>query len=854
MDIGPMGELSVALRALARRPAFGTCTAAVLAVGIAAVSTMFSALNGVVLRPLPYHCPEQLVWVYSGSEASPRNSTSALDYFDYRRQFKAFESVAAQLVFRPIVYVSGDGEPEPLRFTDVSANYFATLGVRPALGRGFVAAEEEASAANVVILSHGLWQRRLAGRADAVGQTLTLDGASCEVVGVMPAGVTFPSEVDLWRPMRKGQLTTDGRGNNNFSLFGRLRAGVSMEAAQAEASVLARQLEQAYPENKGWGLLLVPMHEVFFGDYRPALVRLMAAVLLLLLITCANVSSLFLARAVSRKGELAVRLALGASRARLVWHVLAESLLVAVVGGTGGLALTWGAIRGLRALAPAGIPRVNEIAIDATVTAVTAGACMLAGLVAGLLPALRGSRVAPAEAMSHNTRVVSNRGGAALRSGLVVVQVALSLVLLIGSSLLVKSFLALQGTEVGFSASNLLIADVRPPAAVLEDSHKRARFYRDLTDRLRGTPGIRDVALAEQLPFLAGGTWNKVFAGDWPAPAPEDQVGAERRRVGDGHFKALGIGVLQGREIRPSDTIGQPPVVVINKALADRVWPNQSALGRTLGTPVGSRRADGGGGHRGQHPGIRSRCGFTANLLSAARPTARQGHPGWCSDGRRTDGRGQPGQAGSQGGGPDGRHLHVPDHGHAVRDAHRLAAISNCAPRGLRPGVAGACRHWPLQPFDVPGGSTRARSRPQAGAWRAAHRRRLADPAPRLGPCRHGPCGRFGGLAGPVRSDAKHAVPCVAHRLLGVRRGFGRARSCRLGGVHSARLARCPHGPGRCPSPGVDIALRREWDSSAADPGSCVKSLRGRIAVTIPTACTCFRRGSTQGKREKDAV
>lgn len=210
---------------------------------------------------------------------------------------------------------------------------------------------------------------------------------------------------------------------------------------------------------------------------------------------------------------------------------------------------------------------------------------MLAGLVAGLLPALRGSRVAPAEAMSHNTRVVSNRGGAALRSGLVVVQVALSLVLLIGSSLLVKSFLALQGTEVGFSASNLLIADVRPPAAVLEDSHKRARFYRDLTDRLRGTPGIRDVALAEQLPFLAGGTWNKVFAGDRPAPAPEDQVGAERRRVGDGHFKALGIGVLQGREIRPSDTIGQPPVVVINKALADRVWPNQSALGRTLVLP-----------------------------------------------------------------------------------------------------------------------------------------------------------------------------------------------------------------------------------------------------------------------------
>ena len=339
---GLRAELAVAIRALARRPAFGACTAAVLAVGIAAVSTMFSALNGVVLRPLPYDKPDQLVWVYSSSEAVPRNSTSALDYFDYRRQFKAFESVAAQLVFRPITYATGDGEPEPLRFTQVSFNYFATLGVRPALGRTFAAAEEEASAPNVVVVSHGLWQRRLGSRPDAIGRTLTLDGAAHTVIGVMPAGIAFPAEVDLWRPMRRGEPMTEGRGNNNFGLFGRLRPGASLEAAQAEASVLARQLELAYPENTGWGALLVPMHEMFFGDYRPAMVRLMAAVLLLLLVTCANVSSLFLARAVSRKGELAVRLALGASRWRLAWHVLGESLLVAAAGGAAGLAITLG--------------------------------------------------------------------------------------------------------------------------------------------------------------------------------------------------------------------------------------------------------------------------------------------------------------------------------------------------------------------------------------------------------------------------------------------------------------------------------------------------------------------------------
>jgi predicted permease len=582
---GLMVELGVAVRALARRPAFGLCTAAVLAVGIAGVSTMFSALYAVVLRPLPYHEPDRLVWIYSSSEAVARNSTSALDYFDYRRQFRGFESVAAQLVFRPITYLTGDGEPEPLRFTQVSFNYFTTLGVRPALGRTFAVGEEEPSAPNVVVLSHGLWQRRLGGRPDAVGRTLTLDGAAYQVVGVMPPGIDFPSEVDLWRPMRRGEPVAEGRGNNNFGLFGRLRPGVSLESAQAEASVLAGQLERAYPENKGWGLGLLPMHEVFFGDYRPAMIRLMAAVLLLLLVTCANVSSLFLARAVSRNGELAVRLALGASRSRLAWHVLGESMLVAAAGGAAGLALSWGAVRGLRALAPAGLPRLHEIAVDGTVTLVTAGICMLAGLVAGVVPAVRGSRVAPADALGREKGVASGRGGSALRSGLVVVQVALSLVLLIGSTLMVKSFLALYRTDVGFSAANMLIADVRPPATLLEDGEKLARFYRDLTDRLRGTPGVKDVALAEQLPFLAGGMYNEVFAGDRPAPPEGQRLGAERRRVGDGHFRALGIAVLKGREILPSDTEGRPLVVVINQALADRLWPHQLALGKTLVLP-----------------------------------------------------------------------------------------------------------------------------------------------------------------------------------------------------------------------------------------------------------------------------
>jgi putative ABC transport system permease protein len=588
MTARPLGELGVAVRTIARRPGFAAATILVLAIGIAAVSTMFSTLNSVVLRPLPFDRPGELVWLYSSSQSSPRNSTSALDYFDYRQQFTAFDMVAATLVFRPTIYLSGRGglEPEPLKYNDVSHNFFTTLGVRPVIGRTFLAAEEEAGAANVIIVSHGVWQRLLGGRPEAVGQPLTLDGSSYEIVGVMPADFAFPAEVDLWRPLRCGEGSTDGRGNNNFSMFGRLRPGVGIAAAQAEGSVLARQIEQAYPDTKeGWGLLLVPMHEVFFGDYRPAMAMLMAAVLLLLLVTCANVSSLFLARGVSSQAELALRSALGASRGRVAWHVLAESLVFAVTGGALGLALAWLGIRGVRALAPAGIPRVDQIAIDSSVAAFTAGICILAGLVAGVAPAVRSSRVNPGDALRKDSRTVGAGSSAVLRSGLVVVQIGLSLVLLIGSGLLVKGLLRIHGADVGFTSSNLLLADVRPPTAAFENPERLSAFYWQVAERLRTVPGVTGVAIGEQLPFLPGGTWNGVFAGDRPAPTPDNHVGAQRRRVSDGFFQTLGIEILQGRALAATDTLGRSPVVVINQALAERLWPDEPAVGKTLVLP-----------------------------------------------------------------------------------------------------------------------------------------------------------------------------------------------------------------------------------------------------------------------------
>lgn len=586
MAAGLLGEPRLALRGFARRPAFALATVAVLAIGIGAVSTMFSTLNNVVLEPLPFDHPDQLAWVYSSSQASPRNSSSALDYFDYRQQFKAFESLAAVLVFQPTMYLSGTGEPEPLRSTEVSHNFFSTLGAKPELGRTFVVGEEEAGAPNVVIVSHGLWTRRLGGRPNAVRQNLELDGQSYEVVGVMPAELEFPAGVEVWRPMRRGTQTTDGRGNNNFSMFGRLRPGVTLKEAQAEATVLARQVELAYPDpKKGWGLLLMPMHEVFFGDYRPAMLMLMAAVLLLLLATCANVSSLFLARGVSRQGELALRAALGASRSRVAWVVLAESLVLAAGGGAAGLALAWAGVRGVRALAPAGIPRIDQVTINSTTAAFTALVCAATGLVAGLVPAMRGSGLAAADTLRREARVVGSRSSAVLRNSLVVAQIAVSLMLLIGSGLLVRGFLKLQQTDVGFLPSNLLLAEVRPPVSSFDDPGKLADYYRRLAERVETAPGVRGVALGEQLPLLSSGMWNYVFAGDRPEPTGEQRVGAQRRRVNDGYFQTLGVKILRGRALAAGDTAGRPPVVVINQALAARLWPSETPLGKPLVLP-----------------------------------------------------------------------------------------------------------------------------------------------------------------------------------------------------------------------------------------------------------------------------
>ena len=415
-----------ALRSLLKQPGFTVTAALVMAIGIGAVTVMSSTLEAVVLRPLPYAEPDRLVWVWSLTSASQRNTVSAVDDFDYRAGLDTFGPLASYYALGANAVLTGDGEPERVPRTLVSHTFFATLAVQPALGRFFVPAEEEPGAPDLAVIAHALRQRRFGGRPDVLGTPLTIDGGTYEIVGVTPPGLDFPQDIKRWTPMRHDLRPVQDRGNRNFRMFGRLAAGVTIEQARTQASVVASRIAAAHPaDDEGWGVELQPMHEVFFGSYRPAMLALLGAVTLLLLIACANVSSLVLARAVSRRHDIAVRLSLGASRGRIAGQLLVEGVALAVVGGALGLLLSALGIEALKrscwrsrastacwpTSSPGGLPGglagarlvqsllYQTAPLDPAILAAVAGALALAALAACLVPALRTTRVDPLAAL-----------------------------------------------------------------------------------------------------------------------------------------------------------------------------------------------------------------------------------------------------------------------------------------------------------------------------------------------------------------------------------------------------------------------------------------------------------------------
>jgi putative ABC transport system permease protein len=584
-----LSDLRYALRSIARRPVFSLILVLILGLGLGANAAMFSIVDSVLLEPLPFPESERLVWLWNRTPEGNNNSIAALDYMDYRERNTTLENVAAYSIWPERYVITGVDEPEVLSGAAASWNFFRTLGVEPAIGRGLLPEDEDPSSGNPVILGHGVWQRQFGGDPQILGRTVNLEGSTFEVVGVMPADFAFPTWAELWRPMRMSDRVSQSRGNNNFRVFGRLNPGVSLETADADLLSISRGIVDEFPEAyQGWSVRLVALQEVFVGGVRGVLWILLGAVALVLLIACANVAALLLARAVERDGEMAVRVALGASRVRVARQVLTESVVTGLLGGALGLLIAYSTLGALAAAGGGSLPNLAGVELDSTALAFTLVVSLATGLLFGLAPALRAPRLQIVDTLKEGRRGMRASGGLRLQSGLVIGQVALSLILLIGSGLLIRSFLQLKQEELGFRPQGVLTARLQLSQAEFggEQGQHPYLFHQAALERVRALPGVEEAGMITRLPVISGlGPWNYVHADGRPPATPADRMGATRRVVSPGYFEAMGIPLLRGRTLTEADDANAPLVAVISRGLAEMFFPGEDPLGRSVVYP-----------------------------------------------------------------------------------------------------------------------------------------------------------------------------------------------------------------------------------------------------------------------------
>jgi putative ABC transport system permease protein len=579
-------DLRYAGRMQRKNPGFTIVAVIALALGIGANTAIFSVVNTVLLRPLPYKDPERLamVWEDASKHGYPRDTPAAANYIDWRDQNTTFEGMAA--IADESFNLTGAGDPERLEGRLVSANLFPLLGVEPQLGRPFTAPEDQPGSNRVVVLSYGLWQRRFGGDNSIVGKTLNLNGDTYTVVGVMPARFQFPSSDDeLWVPIAFTAQQAANRNRHYLQVVGRLKPGVSLEQAQTEMSTIAARLQQQYPEsNADLGAAVTSLHEHLVGDIRPALLILLGAVGLVLLIACANVANLLLARAAVRQKEIAVRVALGARRGRLIRQFLTESVLLATVGGVVGLGIAYGGLILLRAFIPENISQAREISMDLKVLGFTFLVSVITGLIFGLAPALQAARFNQTETLKEGGRdSATGSGGKRIRGLLVMSEVAVSLVLLIGAGLLINSFLRLRNVDPGFSADNLLTMKFVLPEPKYSNFANRTAFYSDLVQRVEGLAGVKSAAVTTNLPLYRQGNSISFSIEGRPAPPPGQEQIVVTRIVSPGYFETMSIPFLSGRQFTDQDTSTTPRVVVISETMARRYWPGEDPVGKRIG-------------------------------------------------------------------------------------------------------------------------------------------------------------------------------------------------------------------------------------------------------------------------------
>jgi putative ABC transport system permease protein len=580
-------DLRHGLQLLIRSPWFAAAAVVTLALGIGANTAIFSVVNAVLLRPLPFKEADRVVklWESRIQKGRERNPVSPPNFIDWREQNHAFEELAAYTSWNPN-FVGGDGATR-LQGVQVSMNMFRLLGVNPIIGRYFTPDDPQSGDERVVVIGYGLWQRQFGSDPHVTNRTMTLNGNSHSIIGIMPRDFQFPPAAerkDVWTPLVFDVDDLNGRATRYLQVVARLKSGVSIDQARDDMQNIAGRLATQYSQtNGGWGVTVVPFYDALVADARPTLLVMLGAAGFVLLIGCANVANLLLARASGRQREVAVRLAMGASRSRIVRQLLTEGVVLAVLGGGLGTLLAVAGSRIIIASAPEGIPRLKEISLDASVLSFSVALSLLTALIFGLFPALQVSKPDLNQILKEAGRsVVGGTGGLRFRSVLVVTEVALAFVLLVGAGLMLRSFVRLVGVDAGFSAHGALTAQLSLPSYKYESPAQQRAFFERLVESVRSLPGVQAAGLVSYLPL--GGSnmeWSFSIRGR-PSQADDAQF-AEYRQISARYFQAMGILLQRGRAFSESDAVGSPPVIVVNDAFVRQYFPNEDPLHKVVG-------------------------------------------------------------------------------------------------------------------------------------------------------------------------------------------------------------------------------------------------------------------------------
>ncbi|HEX7330804.1 MAG TPA: ABC transporter permease [Pyrinomonadaceae bacterium] len=581
-----LGDARYALRNLLRRPGFTLIAVVTLAVGIGANTAIFSAIHALLLKPLPFPELDRVVaiWDKMPSRGVMHNEVAVANYLDWQSQSQSFEQLALYRWWN--ANLTGIDPPERIQGFLVTANYLDALGMKPIMGRNFLAEESQPGKDAVAIITHSLWQRRFGGDPNILNKTITINSIVRTVVGVLPEHFNFPKGGEIYAPLPMTPELMKNRNSHGYYVVGRLKPGASIEGSQAEIDNIMARLEQQFPEsNKGWGATVFPIVADTVRLYDTALWVMMAAVGLVLLIACANVANLMLARASGRQREIALRTALGASRLRIVRQLLTESVIVALIGGALGMLIGFWGIDALRAANPGDAARFApgwyQLGLNFPVLMFTLGLSLFSGIVFGLAPALQVSKPNLNDSLKEGSRQTSGSSHR-LRSSLVVLEVALSLMLLVGAGLLGRSFLSLLKTDPGFNPDNVLTMTLVLPVAKYREEPQRVTFYQDLVQRVKANPGVESAALVSHLPLGGANASDSYLVEGVPEPAPGQEYDGRYRVATPDYFRTMGISLVRGRSFTDQDKAGATPVVVVNETLARKHWPGEEAIGKRI--------------------------------------------------------------------------------------------------------------------------------------------------------------------------------------------------------------------------------------------------------------------------------